>query len=115
MIKKDCRVVKNHTASFSVPLILKKGEKLRLETKDSEWPGWIWVINKSKKSGWVPKSYLKIHGNNAIMLKDYDATELTVSIGEEFLIELEESGWIWVTSENGKSGWIPLENIEKIE
>lgn len=115
MIKKFCRVIKDHESSFPDPLILKKGDKLDIENKECEWPGWIWVTNESKRSGWVPKSYLKIHRNRAVMLKDYDATELTVSVGEEFRIELEESGWIWVSSEKGKSGWIPLENVEKIE
>ncbi|MFW9770631.1 MAG: SH3 domain-containing protein [Promethearchaeota archaeon] len=115
MIKKYCRVIKEHKSSFPDPLILKKGEKLHVENKNSEWPGWIWSITKSEKSGWVPKSYLEIHGNKAIMLRDYDATELTASIGEEFLIEGKESGWAWVTSITGKFGWIPLENIEIIK
>ena len=115
MIKKHCRIIKEHKSPFPDPLIVKKGEKLYIENKNSEWPGWIWSVSESKKSGWIPKNYLEIHGNKAFILRDYDATELTASIGEEFLIEYEESGWGWLTSKSGKSGWIPLENIEIIE
>ena len=49
--------------------------------------------------------------NSGIMLQDYEATELAVSIGEELKIEKEESGWVWVTNKEGKKGWVPLENI----
>jgi uncharacterized protein YgiM (DUF1202 family) len=112
MKKRYCRVIKGYKTPFPNPLILKKGEKLLIEDKECEWPGWIWSITIDGKSGWIPNSYLKIRENNAVLLKDYDATELTASVGEKFLIENEESGWVWVTSENGKYGWIPLENIE---
>ena len=41
----------------------------------------------------IPKTYLNIEGEKAIMLIDYDATELTAFKGQEFIIEKEESGW----------------------
>ncbi|MFW9949891.1 MAG: SH3 domain-containing protein [Candidatus Thorarchaeota archaeon] len=49
-----------------------------------------------------------------MMLINYDATEMTSFKGQEFIIEKEESGWVWIISKNGKKGWIPLENIEFI-
>ncbi|MFX0056744.1 MAG: SH3 domain-containing protein [Candidatus Hodarchaeota archaeon] len=112
MENKYCRVIKDYKSPFPNPLILKRGEKLQIEDKESEWHGWIWSITKSGQSGWIPDNYLKISGNTAVLLKDYNATELTASVGEIYLIEDEESGWVWVTSENGKYGWIPLENVE---
>ena len=115
MVKKYCRVIKEYNSSFPNPLILKKGEKLRMQEKECDWEGWIWVITRNGKSGWVPKDYLKINKTNAEIIKDYDATELNASIGQIFLIEKQESSWIWVTSENGKYGWIPLENVEIIK
>ncbi|MFX0032174.1 MAG: SH3 domain-containing protein [Candidatus Hodarchaeota archaeon] len=114
MINKYCRVIKEYKTPFPDPIILKKGERVSIEDRECDWPGWVWAINKSTKSGWVPRSYIKIHKGYAEMAKDYNATELTASIGEEFLIEKEESGWVWVSSKMGKSGWIPLENIEII-
>jgi len=112
MKKKYCKVIKDYKTPFSNPLILKKGYKVQIEEKECEWPGWIWSITQDGKSGWIPENYLEIKGYNAELLKDYNATELNATIGEFFLIENEESGWLWVSSENGRSGWIPLENVE---
>jgi uncharacterized protein YgiM (DUF1202 family) len=49
------------------------------------------------------------------LLEDYNATELSAVKGQIFQVEKEESGWVWVTSENGEYGWIPKENINIIE
>ena len=65
--------------------------------------------------GWVPESYLEIFETNCKAVQDYDATELTVKIGEEFLIEKEESGWFWLNDEKGKEGWVPKKNVRIIE
>lgn len=112
MKKRYCRVIKDYKSPFPDPLILKKGEVLKIEEKECEWSGWTWTITDSGQSGWIPNNYLKISEDTAVLLRDYDATELNASIGQKFLIEHEESGWLWVTSENGKYGWIPLENVE---
>jgi len=112
MKKRRCRAIKDFVSSFPDPLILNKGDNLRVEEKQSEWPGWIWATTESGKSGWVPINYLKIEGNKAVLLNEYNATELTVLKGQEFTIEKEESGWAWVSSETGERGWIPLENVK---
>jgi uncharacterized protein YgiM (DUF1202 family) len=115
MKKKYGRIIKDYKSPFPDPLILKKGEKLHIEDKECEWSGWIWSITEDGNSGWIPNSYLKIKEQNAELLKDYNATELNATKGECYLIEDEESGWVWVSSDNGKYGWIPLENVEIID
>lgn len=112
---KRCRIIKDYITPFSEPLILEKGEMIKVEEKECEWLGWIWGTTNDGKSGWVPKNYLSIEGEEAKMVVDYDATELKGFKGQEFIIEKEESGWVWVISESGEKGWIPLENIELIE
>ena len=91
---------------------MKKGEQLRIEEKECEWPDWVWAITYNGKSGWVPKNYLTIEGDKAKMLVYYDATELTAFIGQELEIQKQESGWVWVISDSGEQGWIPLDNVE---
>ena len=27
----------------------------------------------------------------------------------------QESGWIWCTDQAGQSGWVPAENVERID
>ncbi len=109
---KNCKVIIEYTSPYTDPLKIQKGERLQVGNKESEWSGWVWCMNKDGKERWVPKNYVEIHGNSGIMLQDYEARELTVSIGEELKIEKEESGWIWVSNKEGRKGWVPLENIK---
>ncbi|MHA2398126.1 MAG: SH3 domain-containing protein [Promethearchaeota archaeon] len=115
MMWKTCKVIVEYKTPFSNPLIIKKGENIIVEEKESEWPGWLWCRNKQNNCGWVPTNYLRIQDNNCIALQDYDATELTVSIGEDLFIEKQESGWIWASNKEGKKGWVPLENVKIVE
>jgi uncharacterized protein YgiM (DUF1202 family) len=108
----NCRVIKKHKSDLSDPLILKKGENVKIEHKKTKWHGWIWCISYNGNKGWVPESYLKIYDKIAEVLEDYNAIELTVKKGEIFKIKKEVNDWIWVTSDDGKFGWIPKENVE---
>ena len=115
MKKKGCEVIKEHEPSTSDPLIFIKGEKLKCEERKTVYKGWIWCINKNGKEGWVPKNYVKISKNQCEALENYNAVELSVSRGEKFIIEKEESGWFWVTNDKNKTGWIPIENVKIID
>jgi hypothetical protein len=115
MLGKYCEVIKVHEPSTSDPLVIIKGEKLKFEEKKTEFQGWIWCINKNVKGGWVPRNYVKVVGKECEALENYDAIELSVSIGEKFIIEKEESGWFWVSNNEGKTGWVPIENVKLIE
>ena len=59
--------------------------------KESEWSGWIWCINGTGEMGWVPESNLKILETTCKVLQDYDATELSVDVGQELTIKMESS------------------------
>ena len=112
MKKKYCKVIEDYRSTCPDPLIITQGEILIVEKRESEWSGWIWCINKVGKEGWVPENYLEIYENSCKTLQNYNATELSAKIGEELIIEKEESGWIWSTNQQGKSGWIPLRYIQ---
>ncbi|TKJ23048.1 MAG: hypothetical protein CEE43_04855 [Promethearchaeota archaeon Loki_b32] len=114
MKEKKCRVKEDYNSPYTEPLLITKGEILSIGEKESEWSGWIWCTNKEGKSRWVPENYLEIHGNTGKANQDYNATELTVSIGEELIIEEEEADWFWVTNQQGKSGWVPIKNVQII-
>ena len=112
MKRKYSKVIVDYKSPYSDPLKIQKGENVQIRNKESEWPGWVWCKNIESKERWIPSSYLDIQGNLGMMLQDYEATELNVSIGEELVIEKEESGWVWVTNKEGKKGWVPMENIK---
>jgi len=111
---KKCRVIEEYKSPYTDPLIFNKGEILSIGEKESEWSGWIWCTNKIGESRWVPENYLEIKGNKAKITRDYNATELSVNVGEELIIQEEEAEWYWVTNQQGKIGWVPIKNIKLI-
>jgi len=111
---KKARVAKPYESAYPDPLKLKKGEKLTAEKKESEWRGWLWCTDSKGISGWVPEVYLRVDGDTAVMLNDYDATELTVRPGDRLTILKEEGGWYLCLDADGRRGWVPMENVELI-
>ncbi|MBU1937484.1 SH3 domain-containing protein [bacterium] len=113
-IKQLCRVITAYDSAYPEPLIFRKGEELVITDKESPWAGWIWCMNRSGESRWVPENYVNRKGKTGTMRCDYDATELTANIGEELIIEKEESCWLWCTNKKKQRGWIPAECVEDI-
>lgn len=111
-MSQTCRVIRAYQASTTDSLKVLKGDELSASDKTSEWPGWIWCTHPSGKSGWVPENYVKRAEYRCFMLRDYDATELTVKPGMQFTILETESGWAWCDNQQGLRGWIPLDNLE---
>jgi len=40
---------------------------------------------------------------------------LSVEVGEEFQAVLEEHGWLWCESPQGKWGWVRLAHVEHLD
>ncbi len=112
---RKCKVTIDYVSAFSDPVKLRDGEELRLSRKETVWDGWGWCTTKEGKSGWIPESFVDMTGNNGKANRDYDATELTVRVGDELEILEEESGWAWCRNSSGLFGWVPLDNIEVLK
>ncbi|NIP44371.1 MAG: hypothetical protein GWO41_09205 [candidate division Zixibacteria bacterium] len=112
---RKAKVIKSRRSDYPDPLIIKQSQKLRIEKKESEWPGWTWCIDDDGKAGWVPSSYLKITGKTAEAINGYDAAELTVKPGDELKLIDEEAGWYWCRDLHGNQGWVPAECISVID
>ncbi len=88
------------------------------EVKSTEWEGWLYCSNPANINGWVPLSYLSEDEEKEgyfVMLRDYDATELTVEEGRIVSIAETAASWAWVTCEDGGTGWVPLENLQYLD
>lgn len=110
-LPKTCKVIKSYASAYPDPIKVKKGETLKIGKKESDWSGWTWCTDQNGKSGWLPDSYIKKDGSICTVLCDYEATELTVNIGESLVVEKEESGWFWCRNKEGLRGWVPSENV----
>src|SRR5579863_9869553 len=115
---RKCIMVKDYNAQFPDPISVNAGEVFHVSDKVEPWnnnPDWLWVwcTNQRGKSGWVPKDIIVFNadGVSGTVRDPYDATELSVAIGEELVAHQEAAGWFWCTNRAGKSGWVPLDNI----
>lgn len=116
---RKCIVVTDYSAQFSDPISVNASETFTVSDKVEPWnnnPAWLWVwcTNQRGKSGWVPKDIIILNagGVSGTVRDPYDATELTVAVGEELTAHQEAAGWFWCTNRVGKSGWVPLDNIK---
>jgi len=109
------KVIKNYITPFAHPFVLHEGDQLSLHDRESEWSGWVWCTNPADQSGWAPENLISRFEDRGTALRDYDATELNVKVGEELVVLNEESRWYWCRNSQSKSGWVPCENVELLE
>ena len=111
-------MVTDYNTRYPFPIAVNASEVFQVSDKVEPWndnPDWLWVWCKDQrgKSGWVPKDIIVFNadGVSGTVRDRYDATELTVTAGEELVAQQEAAGWFWCSNRAGKSGWIPLDNI----
>lgn len=105
---------KEYKSKFPNPILLRRGEKVRLGKRDTEWEGWIYAYAvETKLEGWVPEQYIKEEGEYGILLHPYAAKELSVRRRETVIGFQRLNGWIWCRNMNGETGWLP-ENVFEI-
>jgi SH3-like domain-containing protein len=110
------QAIEKYEVVYTSPIKLKAGDEVAITKKETnpEWLGWVFCVDKSGASGWVSEKYLRIDGNSAQVVKNYDATELGVEKGESVRLLHEEFGWARVKNSEGKEGWVPLKNLRSM-
>lgn len=110
------RVIEDYQVPYPDPIQANAGDEVSVDiNKKTEISGWVWCMNHAGKSGWVPKTYIEINGNQGKMLQHYNAIELTIQAGDILKVYKEESGFYWVGNQAGQQGWIPCANVETME
>ncbi len=109
-----CRVVSDYHSAYPDRLVISAGEEVTIGVKESGWSGWVWCTTRDGRSRWVPERYIIRKGDTGTALRDYEATELSVGVGEELTMGQEESGWIWCTNQEGRSGWVPADCVQEV-
>ncbi|WP_018921963.1 SH3 domain-containing protein [Salsuginibacillus kocurii] len=114
------KVTKQHTSNYPNPIILLKGQDVIVGKKyegNEGWNNWIYCYTKDKHQleGWVPKQIIHIQDKRGLVLENYIAKELDVSIDEQLIKIKELNGWVWVKRRaNAEEGWVPKENIKEV-
>ncbi len=115
---RKCRVIIEYQTFYTDPISVNAGETITVSEKVDYWNGnpawvWVWCTDRRGKSGWVPRNCIDFaaDGTTGVALYNYTARELSVTIGEVLTIEGEESGWLWTTNQQGRSGWVPRDHV----
>lgn len=109
-------VTESYETVYKNPIKLKTGDSVQIEKRETnpDWLGWVFCRNQQGISGWVSEKYLQESANTAIVIKDYEATELDALANDEIKIYYEEFGWCWGKNKNGTKGWIPKKNLKML-
>ena len=107
------RVTESHVSSPQSPVKFTVGDILGVGHRDRQWTTYVWVTDQGGHAGWVPDTYLEMTGEReAVAIRDYDATELTI-VKDEIVEVLEEAGgWTHCRNAHGIDGWVPSSKIE---
>jgi len=101
--------------AYQNPIKIRKGDRVRVGRRDTDWPAFLWCTDQTGESGWVPDQCLQVESHEAVVLDDYSAIELSVVDGETLTLSGETGGWYWCTNDSGRAGWVPAENLDLTE
>lgn len=102
-----------HTIPERPPIRVVPGQRVHAGKRDTEWPEFVFVTT-GDGAGWVPERHLDTSSDPAVVLTEYDTTELSTTAGEELtLLQRDDaSRWAWVRNAAGREGWVPLRTVE---
>lgn len=109
---KQAVAVRSYHPSRTTVLTARAGDVLRPLRRDAEWPGWVWCADEAGMEAWVPERWLRYSGGKAVLIKDYNSSELALQPGQPMTVLIEESGWVLAALPNGDTGWAPADCVE---
>ncbi len=112
---KKAVAVRPYQPKQETPLAAKAGDILRPLRREAEWPGWIRCADEKGVEAWVPERWLRYTGGKAVLIKDYNSSELVLQAGQPLTVLAEESGWVLAALPGGDIGWAPADCVEVSE
>ena len=107
------RCVKDYHTPYPDSIHFFKGEIVQMGEEfdgDPDWKDWVRCQASGGREAWIPKSYLD--ENEGSLLRDYDARELSLSIGEVLEIREIVYGFGLAEKKDGSQGWAPMNHLE---
>lgn len=102
-----CYVIESYQSAYPNPVKFCVGDDVSVGIKDYEYPGWIRVTTTCGNEGWAPEWYIDQTSQPAKAIYDYDATELTVVVGQRLTLHHFLNSWVWAETECHQLGWLP--------
>lgn len=104
-----------YTRPYPDPIRAKAGDPVTPDLgKATDIVGWIWCAAADGRGGWVPEAWIDRTGDPWRLRRDFNALELTVAAGARLTIHFSESGFLWVTTAAGETGWVPDACVELV-
>ncbi|MGH8428444.1 MAG: hypothetical protein ACRES7_10770 [Gammaproteobacteria bacterium] len=108
-------IVKRYERPYADPIAVAAGESVTPDfARHTDIAGWVWCTAKDGRCGWTPRHWLTEVDGAWRIDRAFNAIELTIVPGEVLNLEFEESGFFWAVKQDGKSGWVPCENVSVI-
>lgn len=88
-------------------LHLAPGDIVETGPADRAWPGWIWVIGASGRSGYVPAEMLRpLDDGKSTAIEAFDPAVLAIRRGDRLTSLRQIHGWHWCRHADGTQGWV---------
>ena len=100
---------RDHVRNLSVHA----GDMVGVGHRNQQFPEMRWCTPERGYSGWVAESYFEYTSDTeAIVKRDYDASQLTVFEDEELGVLDEVGDWLLCRNASGIQGWVPRRILE---
>lgn len=96
-------VVSDYESTYPDPISVREGDPVVVGDLDQDNPVWAWCTGPDGRGGWTPVPFVK----DGRAVRDYAATEATVSAGMAVEVIERFGGWTRVRPPGGVAGWVP--------
>jgi hypothetical protein len=105
---KKTRVIESRPRDHVRNLSVHVGDVIGVGHRNQQYPEMRWCTPEHGYSGWMAESYFDYTSDTeAVVTKDYDASQLTVIEGEELEVLDIVGEWWLCRNDRGIQGWVP--------
>ena len=109
------RVVESRPRDHVRNLSVHVGDVVGVGHRNQQFPEMRWCTPERGHSGWMAESYFEYSSpTEAIVKRDYDASQLTVFEDEQLDVVDEVGDWLLCRNDRGIQGWVPRRILEDI-
>ena len=109
------RVVESRPRDHVRNLSVHVGDVIGVGHQNQQYPEMRWCTPEQGDSGWMAESYFEYTSDTeAVVIRDYDASQLTVIEGEELEVLDVVGEWLLCRNAHGIQGWVPRRILEEV-